>query len=139
MSSTMSDVMKAKLEEESQPTMLHLLGFWDPENWADDKWDRFGPRQEARSWLRRWSDQYWHRWMGRVSRVPGIRRLFWSAEWWEARETGQWGHTFPDIGSYDHCMDHYHWLLGAGQRGEAELLRANAQKRRAEFLRDRLT
>ncbi len=101
--------------------MTHLPGFWDSDNWADDKWAVFQARQAKASRFRRWLDQFLHRWMARVL----------SRAWWERREAGQWP---SGTGSYDPCLDHFHWLRGARCKSEAAALRHNARLRRPEFL-----
>ena len=106
---------------EPYPPMAHLPGFWSDANWADDKWAEFQRRQERDSRFKRWFDQFIHRRMGQ----------FLSRAWWERRETKQWP---SGTGSYDPCLDHYHWLLGAGLKNEAGTLRYNARLRRPAFL-----
>ena len=105
------------------PEMTHLEGFWDRENWTDDKWDRY-KKKKLNSFKKRladWVDQLAHRLMAK----------FLSRAWWEAREEEQWP---SGTGSYDPCADHYNWLCGAGLTGEAGALKEEAQKRRPEFL-----
>jgi predicted metal-dependent hydrolase len=104
------------------PPMTHLDGFWDSENWADDKWAEYQRRQSG-FWARivEKIDQLGHWFMGKTM----------TREEWEAREKGQWP---SGTGSYDPCADHYSWLCGAGHKEEARTLKEEAQRRRSEFL-----
>jgi hypothetical protein len=100
--------------------MHHLPGFWDGVNWADDKWAEFQRRQARDSRIKRWFDQWAHRWMARI----------FPREWWEDREAKQWP---SGTGSYDACLDHWHWLRGRGLKDEADWLLYYANLRRPEF------
>ena len=101
--------------------MDHLPGFWNPGNWDDDKWGLYLKRQRKRGAFRTWLDQYLHEWMG----------VFMPRGAWEKREAKQWP---SKTGSYDPCEDHYHWLIGRGQRRAAADLRGKAQAHRPECL-----
>jgi hypothetical protein len=103
--------------------MTHLNGFWDPRNWADDKWAQYLKKKRS-SFKKRLADcidQLLHRLMAK----------FMSRQEWEDRERNQWPSS---TGSYDPCADHYNWLLGAGHKEEAQALREEARARRPEFL-----
>ena len=103
--------------------MAHLDGFWDNQNWTDDKWAQYQKKKRSsfKKRLSDWFDQFFHRLMGK----------FMSRQSWEDRERGQWPSS---TGSYDPCADHYNWLLGAGHKEEAKTLKADARARRPEFL-----
>ena len=102
--------------------MPHLEGFWDPENWSDERWEVYLSRR--RGWwnqLQNRVSQAYHRFLGAMG---------FELEW-RAREVGQWP---SKTGSYDPCEDHYHYLMGAKEYHAAFQLKAAAQRRRSEFL-----
>jgi hypothetical protein len=101
--------------------MDHLPGFWDDANWGDTQLAEYRRRQRKKGARAEAVDQWLHRSMGRC--LPG---------WlWRWRESRQWP---SGTGSYDACVDHYNWLLGAGQHRNAALLRSRARGRRYGFM-----
>jgi hypothetical protein len=106
----------------SNPPMTHLPGFWDPENWSDDKWAEYQRRHARRgAKVAERFDQALHQLMGR----------FMSRKKWKKREAKQWP---SGTGAYDACVDEYHYLIGRGRTAKAKMLRAEARGRRPEFL-----
>ena len=103
-----------------RPAMDHLPGFWDAENWADDKWAEY-VRRRTEHGTQNAIEQKLHRLLG----------VFMSEKKWRKREHDQWPST---SGSYDPCEDHYNYLIGAGHNNEAAELRKAAQELRPAFL-----